>query len=534
MFWHPKYIVLIFGIILFIILSSYASFRESLTYDETVNIQEGRNAWKFRTFDIDTNNLPLPRNIATIPIITGLDRLLPVSPTNVNVFFSRFVMILIGAFGLALVYMVSYRLTKSLGASALTLFLYIFEPSILAHSHYIVNNIWFLVLYFFLWVTFLAFADKSTKRNSLVFGVALGLSLSSKLLTTPFFLTAVILYLLFSLRKNILHMMKNMLPAVIALFFVLWANYFFTSDVIIKARNDPNRVSERLLTYARDHRLPCIEKAIWFGQHQPVPLGQFFASVKNTVLFKQTDGGVFFLGNVYQKSQWYFMPVMFVLKTPIPLLILFSIGCIEVLKRRKTDKGMDYLIPVVAIFIVTSWQRMALLTRYILPVIPFVIIIASQAMAITTTKIGKTVLFVLLLWYIVGTLRYFPHTLSFSNEFTGEREGRYQLFSDSNIDWGQALPDVADYISKTQPSSVKFSYFGRDNADLYGLFSDRQWGSFRFKEICAFHQIARENGTGDSVTLISVSNWHMCGYEDDSKYLPNRLKKIIADSILVY
>ncbi len=105
---------------------------------------------------------------------------------------------------------------------------------------------------------------------------------------------------------------------------------------------------------------------------------------------------------------------------------------------------------------------------------------------------------------------------------------------DSNLDWGQSLPDFERYVQTTQPGFVSFSYFGRDTGDRYGLGSDLAYGSHRYEDICAFHHINLPNTSTKITVAISVSNWYYCGYSSDPRFSKQSVKALVGGSILLF
>ena len=78
---------------------------------------------------------------------------------------------------------------------------------------------------------------------------------------------------------------------------------------------------------------------------------------------------------------------------------------------------------------------------------------------------------VLLAWNIIGTLRIYPYYLTYFNEIAGGPDrGRY-ILSDSNIDWGQDMVGLKNYVERNDidPLRVKLSYFGIAHPTAYGL-----------------------------------------------------------------
>ena len=68
----------------------------------------------------------------------------------------------------------------------------------------------------------------------------------------------------------------------------------------------------------------------------------------------------------------------------------------------------------------------------------------------------------------------------------------------------------------------------------FAHFASRQKGSYKFNEICAFHDINYPSNTGQTITAISLSNWYGCGYHLDQRYDNDTIKAAIGGSILIF
>ena len=214
------------------------------------------------------------------------------------------------------------------------------------------------------------------------------------------------------------------------------------------------------------------------------------------------------------------------------LLVLFAL-----LKAKKGK--MLFAAPIIGVLGVSVVTGMDPRIRYILPVYPFLAVVAAvgvkefrASLSARSGVYGSLVLGVLFVWYAGGALLQYPHFISYANEFVPHAQ-RYMYFTDSNIDWGQALPDIKLYINEHKSSHVSFSYFGRDNGNDYGLVSNREWGSYRFEEICAFHEISLPYH-GDRLVAISVSNWYGCGHSKQSQFSRENVQDVVGDSILIF
>ena len=64
------------------------------------------------------------------------------------------------------------------------------------------------------------------------------------------------------------------------------------------------------------------------------------------------------------------------------------------------------------------------------------------------------------MWYLISTICIYPHYLSYFNEFVGGPGNAYHYFVESNIDWGQDLFYLRDYLHQNNIENIKLSYWG--------------------------------------------------------------------------
>lgn len=458
----------------FVALSVGSALSESLTYDEVFYRQEGQRIWNTRSFS-DPYNPPLA------PLLTAVGKQ------------GRFVTIALGVFLILAVY-------RTGGIVAATILA--FEPTFLANSHYVTGDV-AVTLFIFL---------VATAKNPLFLGMSVGYALSSKMSSLVF------LPIVFFFRRKRLGVGATLVAIVI-----LWASYLFTWDVVIREREDIARVSVRLVAYAREKNIPQLEKFVMFLRGQPLPLGTYLATIKNNVFRFGKPAMIFFDGALYDRSEWYFMAVNVLRKLPLPFLILVVIGA------RYSSRFAAIGVGIVTI---ASLMGMVPLVRYVLPAIPFLALVGARGireigeLSPTSLKLRgvKGMIIVgLLLWYVGGTIAQYPHFISYANELAGPREKRYAILADSNLDWGQALPDLTRYMQKQKIGKVKLSYFGRDD--------ENEW---RFEEICAFQDKIENLRLKRTATVISVSNWYYCGYNKIEKFKKEYIWDVVADSLLVF
>jgi len=72
-------------------------------------------------------------------------------------------------------------------------------------------------------------------------------------------------------------------------------------------------------------------------------------------------------------------------------------------------------------------------------------------------------------WMAWACLSVHPFQLSYANEAAGGPQGVYRLLGDSNVDWGQDLPALAEVVQDEKLGPIRLSYFGSDDPAAYGI-----------------------------------------------------------------
>ena len=79
----------------------------------------------------------------------------------------------------------------------------------------------------------------------------------------------------------------------------------------------------------------------------------------------------------------------------------------------------------------------------------------------------------LLFWLLLEAVKTFPSYLAYFNEFVGGPGNGYNYLAGPDIDWGQDLKRLAEYLRRQGITTVKLSYFGADDPRLYGIRYER-------------------------------------------------------------
>lgn len=532
-------VVLLLSIVItFVILSLGSAQRESLTYDEITHVEEGKRAILKHEFKVDVVNPPLVRELAVLPLLLGADKFVSSRVPADKLLPARSVIIFLGVLLLVGVYFVT-KTYFGQNAAILATFLLAFEPNILAYSHYVTLDLGFTFFFFLAFSVLLSLFEKLTLEKLLLAGLTFGLALSAKTSAILFYGLSVLGLVIVKYGKNnaqgALRGLRSLVLIILVGLIVVWGAYFFTWDTIIIKANYANRLSDRLATYAGARGNWWLLTAIDFLKNRPLPLGTYLATVKNSLIYSSQQGQeVFFGGKYYSQHHWYFPIINLALKTPLPLLILFFWSLLRLKRGQRKTRVAYFIVPILSILLVSVISSTSPLVRYFLPLYPFLVIVAAGGVLPVKTGTEKIILAGLVVWYVLGTASVFPHFIAYTNELTGRKPGAYLFFTDSNIDWGQSLPDLKNYVQVKKPAALALSYFGRDDAAAYGFPSEIPYGSYKFNEICAFHPVKFSDSQGDQVTVVSISNWYACGYFRQLQFAKNKIIDVVGGSFLIF
>ncbi|MDO8558110.1 MAG: glycosyltransferase family 39 protein [bacterium] len=245
------------------------------------------------------------------------------------------------------------------------------------------------------------------------------------------------------------------------------------------------------------------------------PYAEYFLGL--LMVFQRVAGGntTYFLGEVSKYgSPWYF-PVVYALKEPLTIHLLTIIALIFALTGvRGLLKGRAWLrahFTEIAFLLVAAfywWTSVRAIlnigVRHILPAFPFIYIVVSQQIITLYKKIAsppKTdpaigaipatmpvpknsmvlirwglhmILGALMLWQALSVLRVHPFYLAYFNEMAGGPDGGAEYVTDSNLDWGQDLKRLAQFVEERDIKEIWFDYFGWADPYYY-LKEKRKW-----------------------------------------------------------
>ena len=322
--------------------------------------------------------------------------------------------------------------------------LYVFCPNFLAHARLATTDVVAAATFVLSAYIFTRALESSRRMMWVMSGMALGLALAAKISAVwlPVAFTVLILDRLWRTRhdrQSWLQPIGLLMSTGIIGGLTLWGVYRFAIGPI-----NPG------------------------GPPVPAPAYWWEWQSFNEYLKDPLPGYLF--GQLSKFGWWYYFPVAFLAKTPLPVLIFLVLALAHTLRARSGQKDLSLLVAPGLLFASLLLSPHALGYRYLLPILPFIFVYSADVIkAALKARWSQIVVLVLIAWQVIGTLRIYPYYLTFFNEIIGGPDrGRYLLI-DSNLDWGQDLPGLKQYVDEHQIDQIKLSYSGATPPSLYGL-----------------------------------------------------------------
>jgi dolichyl-phosphate-mannose-protein mannosyltransferase len=314
--------------------------------------------------------------------------------------------------------------------------------------------------------------EQPTPGRSLVLGLALGLALLSKL-SALLFLPAAGIAIAFCRRGQRPRetgpragpsRTTRLRLTYAAALLTIWAGYRFAVGPLIAPDAGPTVAAPApwpaLDHLARAHVFPA--PALFEG------LGQLAA--KNRAGHKS-----YLLGEVRTTGWWYFFPVAFAVKTPLPFLLLIAAGLAAARRGLSGTEGWRQLEPAAiafAILLVCLPSRINIGLRHVLPMYPFLAVVAGLGVvelwrARRAVPTARALAVLLVGWQVVGSARTHPDYLAYFNELAGRHPER--ILVDSDLDDGQDLKRLADTLRARRVPAVSLAYAGSATVAEHGL-----------------------------------------------------------------
>lgn len=339
------------------------------------------------------------------------------------------------------------------------------DPNLLAHARLSTTDLG-ATFFVFLAAYVLRHALRRPSASRVLWaGLALGLAFSAKLsalLFGPLLALAAILHGLNAAQNRIRRLLGRgglVLTAGLLALLVVWAAYGFQMGPL--EEGGPS-----------------------------VPASPYVKGMRAVLDFAGGGRSGYLFGEVSTEGWWYYFPVAFAVKTPLATLVGLLLATGLALRSRSRDDVL-LLVPPLSFFLVFAFARLNLGYRHLLPILPFAFVhlgrLAQLDSRVTESPGSSTVLVtrlrglmkrpqpalvLLVCWLAFATLRTYPHFLAFFNPIAGGSEEGWRVLVDSNIDWGQDLKGLKNWMEREGVEKVRLAWFGSARPEYYGIQHD--------------------------------------------------------------
>jgi 4-amino-4-deoxy-L-arabinose transferase-like glycosyltransferase len=202
-----------------------------------------------------------------------------------------------------------------------------------------------------------------------------------------------------------------------------------------------------------------------FSATVPVPAPMFFVGLDWVRRHSDRGHAAFLLGRYRYGGWWYYFPVVWFFKTPVPFVIL-SLAGIALMMWKGSASARGVALAPLAMLVPAMTAGINIGLRHILPLYPLLAICAAYAVA-TWWKYTRLrpVVVMLLGWYFVATAMAHPDYLAYFNELAGAHPE--EIATDSNLDWGQDIQRLSDFVRREKIEHLHVAVFG--NWERYSM-----------------------------------------------------------------
>lgn len=247
----------------------------------------------------------------------------------------------------------------------------------------------------------------------------------------------------------------------------IWAGYQFSARPLARPENRPHDQVDAVLGkegIAHDVSYAVVEHAF-------IPAPDFFKGVSN-FRDRNNDGQLaIFMGDISRKGWWFFFPVMLLVKTPLPFLILMVVGfiCAAVYCRRRESARLPFVILIAATLVILGIGAVSSVdngVRQVLSVYPLFAIVAGfgASRMFRTSLISTALVGGLVTWQIVASLGAHPDYLAYFNELASANPEQIVVVGD--LDWGQDLKRLSTELKNRGITDFAIKYNGSPGLDL--------------------------------------------------------------------
>ncbi|MBA3441821.1 MAG: glycosyltransferase family 39 protein [Pyrinomonadaceae bacterium] len=461
--------------------------RKSITVDEAKHIPAGYHHLVHGNFRINNEHPPLVKMLAALPLVLLVGPVAPAPQAQPTLFttdyteeitwpfwkanterfetisfWSRVPMIALTLLLGALIFIYARRLFGP-RAALFAVALFSFEPTVLAHGRVVQTDVPAALGYLLFFFALHTYGAAPTTGRALFLGLAGGLALLTKfsmIVIVPVLAVATLALIVVAPRRGWrrTRLAAQLLGAALVAVAVINAAYYFQrrplepADVKFIASQSTARRNEVMLGFRVVSKI--------------VPT-DFLYGIYWQIVHSRGGHSASLLGDYSRTGWWYYFPVAFALKTTLAFALLSAAALVWAAWRLLARREKYLLVLVVPLALYTALimtSKINIGIRYFLPAFPFLFILSGafldRLLRLKRARSAGLALAVLALcWVGVESVRAYPHYMSYMNQLAWQHPRWYYL-SDSNVEWGDDVRELALYLRARGETKVRARFLG--------------------------------------------------------------------------
>lgn len=492
------------------LLAVFSMRGDSLTMDESAHLPAGYSYLTQKDMRLNPEHPPLVKDLAAIPLlfIRGINFPYELkdwksdvngqwgfgfnflynsgNPADAMIFWGRMPMILLLIFLGFFVFKWARELWGNKTA-LLSLFFYSFSPTLLAHGRLVTTDVGAATGVVIGTYYFLKALKTPTKKNIIIGGVAFGIAELLKfslILLAPFFIFLGLVWWIIRAGK-----IKEVLKTLILVFLIGGIVIGIVYQFHVWNYPKEKQVSDTRFILSSFKIKPLSNAVVWMAD-KPVlrAYAQYLLGV--FMIMQRAVGGntTYFIGEVSASGWKNYFPTVYLLKETFAFHIftLFALLYTALIIKRPfwknpVERAKSWLkkyfpeftmLAFVGLYWATSLSsNLNIGVRHLMPVIPLTILLVASVtmkwLKEPALKLKYVIFGGLILWQAFSVISIYPHFLAYFNEIAGGPKQGYLYTVDSNLDWGQDLKRLKNWVDSQGINRIYVDYFGGSDPRYY-------------------------------------------------------------------
>ncbi|GAB4472273.1 MAG: hypothetical protein Kow00124_10110 [Anaerolineae bacterium] len=204
---------------------------------------------------------------------------------------------------------------------------------------------------------------------------------------------------------------------------------------------------------------------------QPFPLAGYLEQLIDLFRWGVIEGHVYFNGMFSPTGWWFYQPLVYLIKTPVPALLVVLPAIIFALVRGVRRVELSVLIPLLLYTALMLLPRFNGGYRLLLPMVLLLSVFAARLVTVELPLrwVHPTLAGLMTLSSLAINILAYPDYLGFIDRAFGGTFSALSWLGGADLDLGQDLPALARFLEQRGAAAVYLSYYGEADPAYYGI-----------------------------------------------------------------